>query len=95
MGEMSNVSTIQQEIEQEEELNKIDDTSIETNPYREFIVNAEKIEPLMTQMELWPILSNILNYIQHDRHHTMDHTLDIKAINKCRNNQEQRKKENS
>ena len=50
-GEMINVDTIQQEIEQEEQLNKIDDMSGETNPCRELIVNnAEKIEPLMTQM---------------------------------------------
>ena len=43
---------IEQEMEQGEQLNKIDDTSRETNPYQELIVNnAEKIEPLMTQME--------------------------------------------
>ena len=52
MGEMINISTIQQEMEQEEQLNKIDDTSRETNPYWELIFNnAEKLEPLMTQME--------------------------------------------
>ena len=89
MGEMINVSTIQQEIEQEEQLSKIDDMSGETNPYRELIVNnAEKIEPLMTQMEQWSILSNILNCIQHDRHHTMNHTLSIRAMNKYKNNPE-------
>ena len=61
----------------------------ETNPCQELIVNnAEKIEPLMTQMEQWSILSNVLNYIQHDRHHTMNHTLDIRATNKCRSNPE-------
>ena len=71
MGKMINVSTIQQEMEQEEQLSKIDDTSGEINPYRELIINnTEKIEPLMTQMEQWSIFSNILNYIQHDRHHT-------------------------
>ena len=42
----------------------------------------------MTQMEQWSILSNILIYIQHDRHHAMSHTLSIRAINKCRNNPE-------
>ena len=82
-GEMINVDTTQQEIEQEEQLNKIDDTSRDTNPYRELIVNnAEKIEPLMTQMEQWSILSNILNYILHDRHHMINHNLGIKAVNK-------------
>ena len=39
-------------IEQEKQLNKLDDTSGETNPYQELMGNnAEKIEPLMTQME--------------------------------------------
>ena len=59
---------IEQEIDQEKQLNKIDDTSGEINPYQELIVNnAEKIEPLMTQMERWSILSNVLNYVQHSR----------------------------
>ena len=70
-------------MEQEEQLSKIDDTNGETNPYQELVVNnAEKIEPLMTQMEQWSILSNILNYVQHSRFHSMKHMLDIKAVNK-------------
>ena len=44
-GEVINTDTIQQEIEQEKQLGKIDDTSGETNPFRELIVNnTEKIE---------------------------------------------------
>ena len=82
-GETINTDTIQQEIEQEKHIGRIDDTSGETNPYKELIVNnAEKIEPLMTQMEQWSILSNILNYIQHSRLSSMNHTLDVKAVNK-------------
>ena len=74
---------IEQEIEQEKQLNKIDDTSREINPYQELIVNnAEKIEPLMTQMEQWSILRNVLNYVQHSRLPSMNHTLYIKAVNK-------------
>ena len=74
---------IEQEMEQEEQLSKIDDTNGETIPYQELVVNnTEKIEPLMTQMEQWSILSNILNYVQHSRFHSMKHTLDIKAVNK-------------
>ena len=81
-------------MEQEEQLNKIDDTSGETNPYQELKGNnAEKIEPLMTQMEEWSILSNILNYIQHDRHHALSHTLNIRVINKYRNNPETKEEE--
>ena len=33
-------------------------------------------------MEQWLILSNVLNYVQHSRFHSMKHTLDIKAVNK-------------
>ena len=51
-GEIINIDTIKQEMEQEEQLSKIDDTKGETNPYQELVVNnAEKKEPLMTQME--------------------------------------------
>ena len=55
---MINTDTIQQEMEQEEWLNKIDDSNGENNPYQDLIVNnAEKIEPLMMQMEQWSILA--------------------------------------
>ena len=74
---------IQQEIEQEKQLSKIDDMNGEINPYRELIVNnTEKTEPLMTQMEQWSILSNILNYVQHSKFNSMNHKLDVKAVNR-------------
>ena len=80
---MINTDTIQQGMEQEKQLGRIDDTSRETNPYKELILNnAEKIEPLMTQMEQWSFLSNVLNYVQHSRFNSMNHTLDVKAVNK-------------
>ena len=63
-GKMIDTNTIQQEIEQEEQLNKMDDMNRDTNPYQELIVNnAERIEPLMMQMEQWSILNNVLHYI--------------------------------
>ena len=69
LGGMINAETLQQELEHERQLDKIDDTSGDTNLYKELIVNnAEKIEPLLTQMEQWLILSNTLNYIQYDKH---------------------------
>ena len=82
---------IQQEIEQEKQSDKIDDTSGDTNPYKELIVNnAEKLDPLMTQMEQWSILSNVLTYIQHDRHPRTNHNFGIKAVNKHKNSSEAR-----
>ena len=51
-GETITTDTIQQEIEQEKQLNRMDDRNGEINPYRELIANnAEKTEPPMTQME--------------------------------------------
>ena len=81
-GEIINTETVQ-ELEQEEQLDRIDDMNRETNPYKELIVNnADKVEPLMTQMEQWSILSNVLNYIQYDRYPKTYHSLSINAVNK-------------
>ena len=44
--------------------------------------NAEKIEPLLVQMEQWSILSNMLNYIQYNRYPKNYHGLGISAVNK-------------
>ena len=85
---------MEHEMEQEEQLSKIDDTNGETNPYQELVVNkAEKIESLMTQMEQWSILSNVLNYVQHGRFHSVKHTLDIKAVNKYKHRSHTENKE--
>ena len=82
-GEMINTDTIQQEIEKEKQLNRIDDKNIEINPYRELIVNnTERTEPLIMQMEQWSILSNVLNYVQHSKFNSMNHTLYVKAVNR-------------
>ena len=82
-GELINMDTIQQEIEQEKQLSKIDDMNEEINPYRELIVNnMERTEPQMTHIEQWSILSNILNYVQHSKFNSMNYTLDVKAVNR-------------
>ena len=82
-GEIINMETIQQELEQERQLDKIDDTNRETNPYKELIVNnTEQLEPLMTQMEQWSMLGNVLNYIQYDKHPKNYHNLSINVVNK-------------
>ena len=91
-GETINIDTIQQEMELEEQLNKIDNMCGETNPYRELIVNnAEQIEPLITQMEQWSILSNVLNYIQHDKHHMLNQKLSIRGVNRYKDNSKTKK----
>ena len=83
-GGIINTDTLHQELEQERQLNRIDETSRDINPYKELIVNnAEKIELLLTEMEQWSILSNALNYIQYDKHPKNYHSLGISMVNKC------------
>ena len=80
-GEMINTETLQQKLEQKRQLNKIDDMSGDTNPYKEMIVNnAEKTESLLAQMEQWSILHNMLNYIQYDKHPKNFQNLGIYAV---------------
>ena len=56
----------------------MDDDNGEVKPHRELIVNnTEKVEMQKTQMEQWPILSNSLNYVQHSKFNSMDHSLNI------------------
>ena len=75
--------TLKQEIEQEEELSRLHDTSGDINPYRELIVNnVEKVETVLSQMEQWSILSNVFNYVQYDKHPRKFHSLNISGVNK-------------
>ena len=84
-GETINTDKVQQEIEQEKQLNGMDDRIGEINPYRELIVNdVEKTELPMTQMEQWSILSNVLNYVQHSRFNSMNHSLSVKPVNRSK-----------
>ena len=95
-GKIINTDTIQQEIEQDEQLNRIDNTNREINPYWELIINnAKRVDPSMTQMEQWSILSNVLNYVQHNRHYTLNHTIDVKTVKKHKNTLYTRREEES
>ena len=63
-GDIVNISTLKQEIEWEQQLSRIDDTSGDINLYRELIVNiAGKTDTVLSQMKQWSILSNVINYI--------------------------------
>ena len=67
-GNLINKNTMRQEIDQDIELDKMDDTSGDKNLYRELIVNnAGKTETTLSQMEQWSIFSNIINYVQYNK----------------------------
>ena len=92
LGKIINTETLQQELGHERQLNRADDTKGETNPYKKLIVNnAEKIEPLLAQMEQWSILRKTLNYIQYDRYTKNYHRLGISTVNKRKNSLDTKK----
>ena len=68
LGSLINKNTMKEEMDQDTELDKMDDTSSDENPYRELIVNnAAKIEQTLFQMEQWSIVSNVINYVQYSK----------------------------
>ena len=74
---------MKEEIDPDIELDKIDDNSGDENLYRELIVNnAGKIENMLSQMGQWPILSNVINYMQYSKNPKNFHAMSIKPINK-------------
>ena len=86
-GKLINTETIQQELECERQLDKIDNTSRDTSLYKDLIVNnTEKFEPVSTQQEQRSILSNMLNYIEHDKVPQNFHNLGLSTVNIYKNN---------
>ena len=72
---------MKQEIEVDK-LDKIDGTNGDTKPYHGIITNkVEKDNTIISQIEQWLILSNVVNYVQYDRHLKNYYDLDIKAVN--------------
>ena len=44
--------------------------------------NARRIENTLSQMEQWPILSNVINYVQYSKNPKNFHAMSVKHINK-------------
>ena len=73
------------------ELDKIDDNSGDENLYKELIVNnVSKIENMLSQMEQWSILSNVINYVQYSKNPKNIHAMIIKPTNNKKLIREQR-----
>ena len=76
---------LRQEMEQDQELDRLDDINGDINPCRELVVNnREKTETVMSQMEQLSNLSNVVNCVQNSKHSKIFHHLNIKAVNKER-----------
>ena len=76
-----NIDTIQQEIEEDKlSKNNIDDEE-EVKPYHNIIIsNTDRENVIASQMELWSILSNAVNYVQYNRNPKDFCNLDVKVI---------------
>ena len=72
----------------------MDDTRCDENPYRKLIVNnTGKIVTTLSQMEQWSILSNVIYYVQYDKHPKNFHTMSVRCVNKTKNKTETKQKE--
>ena len=61
------------------------DTSSHENSYRELIVNsAGKTETTLSQVEQWSTLSNVICYVQYNKHPENFHTMSLRPINKTK-----------
>ena len=68
IGSLINKNIMKEEIDQDVELDKMNDNSGDENPYRELIMNnAGRIENILSKMEQWSILSNVINYVQYSK----------------------------
>ena len=62
-----NIATIKQEIKENKLGRNMDED--EVSPFPEMITSKKGKENIITtQMKQWSILSNIVNYVQYDRH---------------------------
>ena len=83
LGSLISKNSMKEEIDPDVELDRMDNNSRDENPYRELIVNnASKIECMLSQMEQWSILSNVINYVQYSKNPRNFHTMSIKPTNK-------------
>ena len=78
---------MKEEIDQDVELDKMDDTNSDENPYRGLIVdNAGKIENTLSQMEQWSILSNVINSVQYSKNPKNAYAMSVESTNKTMGN---------
>ena len=85
---------MKEEIDPDVELDRMDNNSDDENPYRELIVNhAGKVESMLSQMEQWSVLSNVINYVQYSKNPKNFNVMLIKLINKNKINKVRREGE--
>ena len=70
---------MKEELETDVELDRMDDNNGDENPYKDVVVNnVDRVEMSHSPMEQRPILSNVINYVQHSRNPLNFHFVMIK-----------------
>ena len=70
---------IKEELDADIELERMDNRSVDKNPYKELIVNnARRVDSTLTQIVQWSILSNVINYVQYSKNSKNFHSVIIK-----------------
>ena len=81
LGSLINKNTMKEEIDLDVELDRMDDNSGDENLYRELIANNAG-KNMLSQMEQWSILNNVINYVQYSKnpknYHVMSLNLQIR-----------------
>ena len=79
LGSLINKNTVEEELDADVELDRMDDNNKDKNPYRDLVVNnVDRVEMSHSPMEQWSILSNVINYVQHSRNPLNFHFVMIK-----------------
>ena len=83
LGSLINKNTMEEEIDPDVELDRMDDNSGDESLYGELRVNnAGKIESTLSQKEQWSILSNVITYVQYSKNPKNFHAISLKPKNK-------------
>ena len=78
---MINKNTMKEELDADEELDRMDDNNGDKNPYRDLVVNnVDRVEIMHSPIKQWSILSNIINYVQHSRNPLNFHFVIVKPV---------------
>ena len=82
LASLINKVTIQEKVDLDAELDRVDDDSRDENPYKELIVNNTiKREIALSQVEKWSTLSNVIKYVQYSKNPKDFHAVTVKPVN--------------
>ena len=81
LGSLINKNTMEEELDVDIELDRMEDNDRDENPYRNLVVNnVDRVEMSHSPVEQWSILSNVINNVQHSRNPLNFHFMMVKPV---------------